>query len=315
MSASASARRPLPAICAAISAAVCAALCAALSLPACRTSTPRAESGAARVVPLADLPPAQREVWEAWRKGAAHYELVRARVDRDPALARFVVDNLVREMVRAYEQNAFARPGGEPGRFERAQADLVSLAPYSVPVLAELLRAPDGVVAFLAADRLAAIGAESAAPVATLLDDERRDTRRRAAELLGRLPHAGAGEIAVQTALAARVEADAEWPVRAEAARALGARGGRHDHKGYALGVLLRALRDADRTVAIQAAEGLGLLAEPRAIPRLAAELEPAAARGEPGLVAALERALERLAGDGRRRTPAQWRAWESGGG
>ncbi len=281
------------------------------ALAACASSTDRASSsGGAGVVPLEALPVEYRAAWEAWQKGDSAFELERARVERDPALARFVVDNLVREMVRAYERNAFARPGGEPGRFERAQADLVALTNTSGPVLAELLRAKDGVVAFLAADRLLAIGAPAVAHVVVLLEDERAETRRRAAELLASLPHAGTAEIAVQQALAAHIERDLEWTVRAESARALGSRGSRHDHKGFAMGVLLRAGRDPDRTVASSAAEGLARLDEVRAIPRMADLLEYAAGNGEPAVVAAFERALGTLAGDTIRRSPAVWRTF-----
>ncbi|MBL8861475.1 MAG: HEAT repeat domain-containing protein [Planctomycetes bacterium] len=286
-----------------------AGLLALTFLCAC-AGAPRQPSSEARVVPLTELPAAHRAAWEAWLRGSAHFELERAHVERDPELARFVVDNLVRELVRGYERNAFARPGGEPGRFERAQADLVAFADASSPVLAELLRAPDGVVAFLCADRLVAIGARAVPHVTPLLSDARPETRRKAAELLGRLPHAGAAEVAVQEALAQRAEHDPEWPVRAEAARALGARGRAHTHRGYAMGVLLRVVRDPDRTVAASAAEGLALLGEQRAIPRLAAEMERAAGRGEPAVVSAIERALRTLAGDGKRRSAAEWRAY-----
>jgi hypothetical protein len=285
-----------------------ASACAGCGAP--RADGAHADGGAA-VVALDELPAAHRAAWAAWLQGDAHFELELAAVERDPALARFVVDNLVRELVRTYDRNEFARPGGEPGRFERAQRDLVALAPHATPVLAELLRAPDGVVAFLAADRLVAIGAPAVPAVLPLLADPRAETRRRAAGLLGDLPRAASDEIRVQEALAERAERDPEWTVRAESARALGVRGSRHNHRGYAMGVLLRVVRDPDRTVAIQAAEGLAILGERRAIPRLAAELEPAAVRGEPALVAALERALARLSGDGRRRTPAEWRALE----
>jgi len=293
---------PVPAAC---------AVSLLLALVACASDPDgKARDGdGARVLPLAELPESHRTAWEAWQKGDAPFELERARIERDPAVARFVVDNLVREMVRTYDRNAFARPGGEPGRFERAQADLLAFAPYSAPVLAELLRVPDGIVAFLAADRLAAIGAPAVAHVVPLLDADRLETRRRAAELLGRLPHAGTGEIAAQQALAARVERDPEWPVRAEAARALGARGSRHDHRGYAAGVLLRALRDEDATVAASAAGALAVLGERATMPRLVEALEQAARDGRPGLVAAIERTLGSLAGDTQRRTLAEWRA------
>ncbi|MCY2960738.1 MAG: HEAT repeat domain-containing protein [Planctomycetota bacterium] len=285
----------------------------ALALGACAsggTDRGAAAEGAARIVPLEELPVRYQAAWAAWQKGDAAFELERAGVERDPALASFLVDNLVREMVRTYSRSGLARPGGEPGPFERAQADLVAFAPQSAPVLAELLRAPDGIVAFLAADRLVAIGAAAIPRVTPLLDDERAETRRRAAELLGRLPHAGAAEIEVQQALAARVERDPEWNVRAESARALGARGSRHDHRGFAAGVLLRALRDPDTAVATSAAAGLATLGERGALPRLVEALAYAAEQGQPAVLGAIERTLGVLAGDKRTRSLAEWRAY-----
>lgn len=279
----------------------------------CASDGARKPEGDARVVALGELPESHRAVWAAWQKGDAPFELERKRVESDPALARFVVDNLVREMVRTYERSSLSRPGGDPGRFERAQADLVALAPWSASVLAELLRVPDGVIAFLAGDRLIAIGAPAVAHVVAILEDERLETRRRAAELLGKLPHAGAGEIAVQQALAARVERDPDWPVRAEAARALGLRGSRHDHKGYAAGVLVRALRDPDTTAATSAAKGLASLGERSAIPRMVGALEHAAGAGQVALVRAIEEALGVLVGDARSRTLAEWKAFARG--
>jgi hypothetical protein len=288
----------------------------AAGLAACAASrtapsgTPSA-SAEPRVVALSEVPAAQREAWQAWMQGGAAWDLALERVRRDPEVARFVVDNLVRVMVRSYDRSALATAGKAPGPFERAQQDLVALAAFSTPVLAELLRLPDGVVAFLAADRLVAIGAPATAGAVPLLGDGRPETRRRAAELLGRLPHAGADEIALEQKLAALVAGDAEWAVRAEAARALGARGARHSHKGYALGVLGRALADPDPAVVRSAVAGLEALGEPSAIPRLADALERAVAAGDVGLTQAIQRALARLSGDERPRTPAEWRRFE----
>jgi len=292
-------------------AAVVAPLVAVVAplLAACSSSDSKpASSGDARVVPVAELPASQRAAWEAWQKGGATWEIERERVRRDPELARFVVDNLVREMVKTYDRSGFARPGGAPGRFERAQADLVELGAYSAPVLAQLLDVPDGIIAFLAGDRLLAIGASSIPHVTPLLTAERPETRRRAAELLGRLPHAGSDEVDVQKQLAQRVERDPEWSVRAESARALGSRGRAHDHKGFAMGVLVRALRDDDPGVATNAAKALETLAEPAAILKMIDPLVAAAEAGRPGVVQAIERTLGVLAGDGKRRSVEEWR-------
>jgi len=287
--------------------------CAALIAAALACSAPERDARdpgapAGRIVRGAELSQAQRAAWAAWQAGGAAWEIELERVRRDPDLARFVVDNLVRVCVQAYGRSDLAPAGAEPGPFERARADLVVLAEHSTPVLVELLRVPDGIVAFLAADCLGAIGAHALPGVVALLTDARPETRRRAAELLGRLPHAGAREDEILAALAARVRGDEAWPVRAEAARALGARGARHATKRPALDALLAALADPDPMVARSAAVGLGTLGELAAIPPLATALERAARAGEPGLVREIGRALERIAGDGRSRSLEEWR-------
>lgn len=277
--------------------------------PEPRESAPAAE-GRARVLATSELPPRQRAVWESWQRGGARWELERENVRRDPELARFLVDNLVRTLVKSYDRSALATAGNVSGPFERAANELAEFAEQSTPVLVELVAVRDGVVAFLAADLLERIGARAAVPVSRLLADAHPETRRRAAELLGKLPHAGADEVALQQALGACVEHDAEWITRAEAARSLGWRGSRHTHKGFALGVLARALADADETVVTSACEGLVRLGERRAVPALARALEPTSARGAVKALAAEQAALRALTGLEQSRTPAGWLAW-----
>lgn len=264
----------------------------------------------ARVLATSELPPRQRAVWECWQRGGARWELEREKVRQDPELAQFLVDNLVRTLVKSYDRSALATVGNASGPFERAASELAEFAEQSTPVLVALVAVRDGVVAFLAADLLERIGQPAAAPVSRLLADANAETRRRAAELLGKLPHAGADEVAIQQALAACVEHDAEWIARAEAARSLGLRGSRHPHKGFALGVLSRALADADEIVVTSACEGLVRLGERRAVPALARALEPAAARGAVKALAAQQAALRALTGLEESRTPAGWLEW-----
>lgn len=291
---------------------------ACASAPSGASDARDARDGRAAIVDPKSLPPRQREVWERWQAGGGRWELERERVRDDPELARFLVDNLVRTVVRSYDRSALATAGEKLGPFERGVAELVALAEHSTPLLVELLAVRDGVVAFLAADVLARIGARAAEPVSALLDDASAETRRRAAELLGRLAHAGEREIALQEALAERVRSDREWIVRAEAARALGLRGARHDHKGFALGVLSRALADPDAAVMQHACEGLRALGERRAVPALARALQPAASRGDVKGLDALQRTLRALtgfddpsaAGASAPRTPDAWLRW-----
>ncbi|MBI5365121.1 MAG: HEAT repeat domain-containing protein [Planctomycetes bacterium] len=285
-----------------------ALLAAVLGAGAC--GAPRGATSASGVVKLEDLPPRHRAVWEDWQRGGGRWELEREHVRDDPELAAFLVDNLVRTLVRSYDRSMLATAGQKSGPFERAASELVEFAPVSTPLLVELVGVRDGVVAFLAADVLARIGARAAEPVARLLDDRVPETRRRAAVLLARLPHAGPAEIAIQEALARRVKDDPEWIARAEAARALGARGARHDHKGFALGVLVRALGDADGEVVRSACAGLAALGERRAVPALARALQPAAQRGDVKALSAVQGALRSLTGVQPSMTPEQWLRW-----
>jgi hypothetical protein len=269
-----------------------------------------AQPGAGRVVPEQQLPARERAVWECYHAGGAAWELERERVLADPQLARFVVDNLLRELIRSYDRSHLARAGEQPGPFERAGAELVLLAPCSTPVLAEALALHDGVVAFLAADLLLRIGAPALEPVSAKLGHPEPEVRRRAAELLGNLPHAGEGEARIEERLGGLAERDTAWIVRAQAAQALGARAARHTHKGYAAGVLARCLCDADPAVAERAATGLRTLAEPRVIPILIDALERNAARGDLAALRATRASLRELSGEKRDRTPEEWRDW-----
>ncbi len=283
-----------------------ASLCA-LALAACRSSDGAAQP---RVVSSAELPADLRATWDVYRAGGAGWEIERERVLADPERLRFVVDNLVIEMVRSYERSWLATAGEVEGPFERSQRELALLYPGSTPVLAELLAVKDGIVAFLASDVLKRIGEPALADVARKLDDATPEVRRRAAELLGELPHGGGSEAAIHEALGRRVRSDEQWIVRAQAAQSLGLRGARHDHKGYCQAVLTRALSDSDPAVIASACIGLSELSEPRAIPALVDALERAGASGELKVVRAAQDALRALSGVDRDQEPAQWASW-----
>lgn len=289
----------------------CAALIALLPFGlACTTNAARAPAGS--VVQAGELPQREREVWERYHAGGAAWELERERVLADPALGRFVVDNLVREMVSSYDRSRLARAGERAGPFERAQSELVELAPISTPVLVELVGVRDGIVSFLGADLLARIGAPALRPLLAKLGDAQPEVRRRAAELYARLPP-GAGsaeEAQVGEALARLVEKDPAWIVRAQAARSVGARGARGTHKGFAAGVLARALADADASVVESAANALRELAEPRAVPLLIDALERSLAAGQLGAARAAQETLRALTGQKRDLLPQEWRRW-----
>ncbi|MEY2745149.1 MAG: hypothetical protein RL112_191, partial [Planctomycetota bacterium] len=276
------------------------ATCGCLALLSCRTappSAPKVGDSSASVVALQDLPSREREVLEAWRKGGGAWEIEREAVRRDPALARFLVQNAAREMVASFERSRLVTQPVKAGPFERAQTELVALPEQSVPLLVESLRLKDGVVAFLAADVLEQIGAPALEPVLALYADDRGETRRRATELVGRLPDAGAQEGRVLARTGELAASDPEWIVRAQAAQSLALRANRAGQSAHAVGVLCRLLRDEDPAVGMAAADGLALLAEPRSFERLVAALELASSRGQPRLVVEIERALSSIAG------------------
>ena len=284
-------------------------------LGSCASGPAPAEGSGAAIVPAASLPERERAAWEAWKKGGASWELERERALADPALARFLVDNLIRVLVRSYDRSAIARAGEAPGPFERAQADLVALAPLSAPVLARLVAVEDGIVAFLAADTLAQIGAPAVEPALALLEEPAAEPRRRGAELLAGLPPAGDAEARVVDALARRAAEDEAWIVRAQSLRTLGARGAREAERGRHAALLSRALRDPDPTVVATALEALGALGEPRAVPAVIDALARAGAAGDPGAARAAQAALERLTGERGERDPAAWRrVWDRRG-
>lgn len=276
----------------------------------CASSAPRAPAGS--VLKQDELPRREREVWERYHAGGAAWELEREHVLADPGLGRFVVDNLVREMVSSYDRSRLARAGELAGPFERAAAELVELAPISTPVLIELLGVRDGIVSFLAADLLARIGAPALPPLLTKLGDPQPEVRRRSAELCARLPigASSAEEASVGEALARLVQQDKAWIVRAQAARALGARGARQKHKGFAAGVLTRALSDGDPAVVESAANALRELSEPRAVPLLIDALERSLAAGALAPARAAQESLRGLTGQKRDLLPQEWRRW-----
>lgn len=279
----------------------------ALAIAACATEK---RAGDSRLVAPTELPGDLRRTWETYRAGGAAWEIERERVIADPERLRFVVDNLVVEMVRSYERSRLARPGQAEGPFERAQRELALLPAGATPVLVELLTMKDGIVAFLAADTLEKIGEPALDGVVRKLESETPEVRRRAAELLGQLPHGGAREPGIHEALGRCVRDDEQWIVRAQAARALGARGGRHDHKGYCLAVLTRALGDPDPAVAASACAGLAVLGERRAVPGLIRALERAISGGDLKGLRAVQDALRELSGIDRDLDAAHWASW-----
>lgn len=284
-------------------------------LSGCASDSGAKRGSSARMVKTSELSEAQREVLEAWRAGGGAWEKERGRVEADPELARFLVDNLVVQMVRSFDRSALGSAFQRESPFTRAQGELVRMPGSSVPVLAELLLVGDDIVAFLAGDTLKRIGSPAVDAVSSKLSAERPEKRRRVAEVLESLPESPSDERAIQEKLSRMVERDEAWIVRAQAARSLGARGGRSREKGDAAAVLTRALSDADPEVQKTALQALAALGDPSAVPALIRKLERAVQDGDLAGLRASQTALRTLTGEPHDHDPAEWsKLWSSRG-
>jgi hypothetical protein len=277
-------------------------------LSGCASNSGAKHAGSAKMVKTSELSDEKREVLEAWRAGGGAWEKERDRVEADPELSRFLVDNLVVQMVRSFDRSALGSAFQIDSPFARAQAELVRIPGSSVPVLAELLVVGDDIVAFLAADTLKRIGSPAVDPVSSKLSAERPELRRRVAELLESLPESPTDEGKILGALSRMVERDEAWIVRAQAARSLGERAGRQREKSDAAAVLCRALSDPDPEVQKTALQALSSLGDPSVIPALIRRLERAAREGDLAGLHASQAALRTLTGETRDLDPEAWR-------
>lgn len=264
-----------------------------------------------RVLRTDELPERERTILSAWRAGGAQWAELEPSVLANPDERSFLVDNLVRDLVRHFEQSKLAGIGEADGPFERSRAQLVRMPADSTPLLVELTAKGDGVVAYLSADLLIAIGPGARAPVAARCSDPSASVRRRMVELWGKLP---AGETPIPTAewerLGALARHDPDWLVRGEAQSSLASIGAQQQNKGFVAGILRQGLADPDLAVAQKAAEGFGVLGEPRAIPWLIDGLTPLERKGAAAAVKAGRKSLEVLSGEQRDRTLPEWQEW-----
>jgi HEAT repeat protein len=290
-------------------------LASCCALGACHSDGSRASSAGARMVKPEDLPAEHRSVLTAWRTGGAAWEIERERVRADPELARFLVDNLVVQMVRSFDRSALGSAVHPDSPFTRAQAELARFPDTSVPVLAELLLVRDDIVAFLAADTLKRIGAAAVDPVAKKLPAPEPELRRRVVELLEALPDSPSDEAGLENELARLVEHDQAWIVRAQAARSLGVRAARRSDKRPAVAALGRSLSDADVEVQKAALLALVALDDPSAVPLLIRRLERAVREGDLPALRTTQTALKRLVGETRDLEPNEWwKRWSERG-
>jgi hypothetical protein len=259
------------------------------------------------------LPDEYRDAWRAWYEDAPDWPEWRERVAADPRLAAFLVDNLVRVMVRFYDHSAVVRAGELPGYFERAQRELLWMHEDSAPVLLELVLVGDGVVAFLAGDLLVRIDDPRwSLAVAQRLTEPEAERRRRAAALLAKLPHAQRGEAELLELLGRSALDDPEWFVRAEAVGAIGARALAGSDHSRSRKVLSLALADEDRAVVLAACTALSATRDVGAVPALMNLLErlERGTSGDVTVLRAAEAALRRISGQESLSGAEAWRRW-----
>jgi len=273
---------------------------------------PACASSEQPLTPEAELPEAYRRAWRAWYEESPEWPTLRDEVEEEPALAAFLVDNLVRVMVRYYESGALAQRGDLPGPFERARRELVRLAPYSAPVCLELVMVADGPVAFLATDVLLAIDDPRwTLPAAERLAEGDEKARRRAAKLVAQLPYAGDDEPRVIDLLERAVVGDEEWSIRLQAVEAVGARANLAPELSRARTVLCRALLDEDSTVVRTALAALSRLGDARAVPALINLLDRVEREGrDVGTFRETQSCLRTLTGHVEEQGAAAWRKW-----
>jgi hypothetical protein len=290
---------------------------------ACSSGPSRRSSGAGqeRLVTVERLPERERELLAAYGRGGSAWEARRSQLASEPELARFLVDNLVLELLRSYRRLGSGDEAAAAA-FDRARWELVALGESSVPVLLELMALEDGTAASLAMELLARIGAPAARGLAASPRSPRAEPRRRFAELAGKLGDVGPVGRSLAEALQDMALSDPDWTVRAESAAALGTRGlcelGREGQQGLASDAgpwrktLERCLADADPAVVEQAAGALVLLGDARAVPSLIASLSRGERQGNLREVRAAQGALVGLTGARGPDCADEWEQWWS---
>ena len=281
----------------------------ALACSAPNSTAPRPNSG--RVVEVRALPKSHAEVLSLYAKGGREWESARAGILADPNLARFLVENLAVEMVKAHR--ALGSGDAERARraLDRAQHELVRAGDCAVATLAGFVEVADPVSSTLAVSVLARIGRASVAPIAVLLDSAELETRRRAAAALAELPHAGVtSEPALRARLIELARTDEDWMLRAQCTTTLGARGARDtDVRPWRVALEGRLL-DSDAAVAEAAATAGKVLGAARARSALLRSLEAATQAGDMRRFRAVESAVVKLSGEAPKPNLAAWRDW-----
>lgn len=286
------------------------ALVGACSAPGGTSSASTKDREAARGVRANELAPEKSELLKAYARGGPEWTRARESALADPALSKFLVDNLVLELVRAHRALGGADQSRALRAYRRALEELVSMPELSTPVLVTLLEVADPVGATVAGVVLEEIGRPAVEPVSALLVADDVEPRRRSADLLGRLPHAGSHEARVRALMVERFGVEPDWLARTALARAIGLRGSRDSDVIPWRQALQAGLLDSDPAVAQAATEGLIALGDERAIPVLIDVLERSARAGDYPRFQGAQRALVQLSRAGEQESVDAWRAW-----
>ncbi|MHC4375810.1 MAG: HEAT repeat domain-containing protein [Planctomycetota bacterium] len=258
-------------------------------------------------VALKDLDLAKREALEAFQLGGDAWDQTLASARSNPELSRFLVDNLARQLSRAFAGGSgvdLARPDGS---FNRARSGLIALGEPTCELARQMVADGDDVIAYLGGDLLAALGESGCGNLLALLSDRREQVRRRAAESLGLVPAPISDD--VLDALAERCRDDESWVVRAQSAQALGRLAYQVPERDDLLVTLAAVSRDDDLSVAAEAAAGMARCGDDRATPHLIALYQRGLDAGHPAAAQAGRGALEALHGRSLR-GPAEWWEW-----
>jgi HEAT repeat protein len=280
-------------------------------LAACSAPAADGDANAAKATSVRELPVEHRAVLEAYSSGGVRWESERERVLADPKLARFLIENLTLELVRAHRGLSGTEPERAQAAYDRARDELVRCDALAAPTLAAFLDVADPVSASVVIVVLEEIGRAAVEPTAAVLESKSEHARRRAAEVLAHQPHAGAqAEARVRQRMIDAFEREPEWTTRTALARALAARGSRDGDVVPWRNALHKGLLDVDPAVVEASADGIAGLGDERSIPILIDVLERHVAAGDVRRTQALQRALVGLSHEPEKPSIAAWRAW-----
>lgn len=264
------------------------------------------------LTPLDQIPEEYATAWKAWREQAPEWSEWRPKVKADSKLANFFVDNLVRVMIKTYENSKLRMRGDLAGPFERSCRELRYLRDYSAPVMIELIPMGDTIVSYLAGDLLVQINeGRWCLPLAAKLQGGEPEDRRRAAEWLGKLPLAGEDEDAVWVLLEVTLQ-DPDWTVRVQGLNTIGLRARARGRVDLARPLLCKALADGNTDVVKVACLALATNQDLEGVPALINLLERGERDQQFHIIKAAQDALRTITEQEDAVGSADWRKWWS---